>query len=209
MTTWLLTIAIAYLLGSIPFGYLLVRTFRKEDIRTIGSGNIGATNVARSGAKGLGILTLVLDALKGFLAVVIAQHLAPRVGFPAGYDLAVVAGVAVVIGHCFPVWLGFRGGKGVATALGVFFALVPLTVVLYVLAVFLLIFLLTRYVSLSSILAAAAFPLFAIPNAAQRTPIIVAGYIFIPLLVILKHHGNIRRLLAGTESRFGKPKATA
>src|SRR6478609_3728897 len=130
MTIYLIVAVVAYLLGSIPFGYLLVRIFRGEDIRQTGSGNIGATNVARSGAKGLGILTLVLDVLKGFVAVVIAQHIARRYGFPQGYDIAAAAALAAVVGHCFPVWLGFRGGKGVATALGVFLALVPLTTVL-------------------------------------------------------------------------------
>jgi glycerol-3-phosphate acyltransferase PlsY len=209
MTPWLISIPLAYLLGSIPFGYLLVRIFRHEDIRATGSGNIGATNVARSGAKGLGILTLILDALKGFVAVLIAQHIATPYGFPQAYEIAVCAGVAAVLGHCFPVWLGFRGGKGVATALGVFFALVPITTVLYVLAVFLVIVLFTRYVSLASIVAAALFPLFALPHAPARTPLVVGGYILIPLIVILKHHQNIRRLLSGTEHRFGKPKVAA
>ncbi|QNI36334.1 glycerol-3-phosphate 1-O-acyltransferase PlsY [Edaphobacter albus] len=209
MTPWLISIPLAYLLGSIPFGYLLVRFFRHEDIRTTGSGNIGATNVARSGAKGLGILTLILDALKGYFAVVLAQHLAARYGSPRAYDIAVAAAVAVVLGHCFPVWLGFRGGKGVATALGVFFALVPLITVLYLLGVFLIIVLLTRYVSLASIVAAALFPVFALPHAPARTPVIIAGYIFIPLLVILKHSQNIRRLLSGTEHRFGSRKVAA
>jgi glycerol-3-phosphate acyltransferase PlsY len=209
MTPWLISIPLAYLLGSIPFGYLLVRIFRHEDIRATGSGNIGATNVARSGAKGLAILTLVLDALKGFFAVVIAQRIAEPYGFPQAYDIAVAAGVAAVLGHCFPVWLGFRGGKGVATALGVFFALVPLTTVLYLLAVFLVIVFLTRYVSLASIVAAALFPVFALPHAPARTPIIVTGYILIPLIVILKHSQNIRRLLSGTEHRFGSNKVAA
>ena len=209
MTPWLISIPLAYLLGSIPFGYLLVRIFRKQDIRATGSGNIGATNVARSGAKGLGILTLILDALKGFVAVVLAQHIAAPYGFPQAYDIAVAAALAAVLGHCFPVWLGFRGGKGVATALGVFFALVPLTTVLYLLAVFLVIVLITRYVSLASIVAAALFPLFALPHAPAKTPILVAGYILIPLIVIAKHHQNIRRLLSGTENRFGSRKAAA
>src|SRR5664279_4462323 len=118
MNPWILSISIAYLLGSIPFGYLLVRVFRKEDIRKQGSGNIGATNVARSGAKGLGLATLLLDLGKGYAAVKIAQYIAPGM-----YDVAVAAAVAAVVGHVFPVWLKFRGGKGVATALGVFLAL--------------------------------------------------------------------------------------
>jgi glycerol-3-phosphate acyltransferase PlsY len=209
MTPWLISIPLAYLLGSIPFGYLLVRIFRHEDIRKTGSGNIGATNVARSGAKGLGILTLVLDALKGFLAVVIAQHIAEPYGFPQAYDIAAIAALAAVLGHCFPIWLGFRGGKGVATALGVFLALVPLTVVFYLLGIFLVVVLFTRYVSLASVLAAALFPIFALPHAPVRSPILVACYILIPLLVIVKHSQNIRRLLAGTEHRFGSRKVVA
>ena len=208
MTPWLLSIPLAYLLGSIPFGYVLVRLFRHEDIRATGSGNIGATNVVRSGAKGLGILTLILDALKGFIAVIIAQHIAAPYGFPQAYDIAVCAAVAAVLGHCFPIWLGFRGGKGVATALGVFFALVPLTTVLYLLAIFVVIVLITRYISLGSIVAAALFPIFSLPHAPARTPLVVAGYIIIPLIVILKHHQNIRRLLSGTENRFGSRKVT-
>ena len=120
MNPWLLSIPLAYLLGSIPFGYLLVKIFRKQDIRATGSGNIGATNVARSGAKGLGIATLLLDLGKAYLAVKIAQHLAP-----GNYDLAVVAAIAAILGHVFPIWLGFRGGKGVASALGSFLAPQP------------------------------------------------------------------------------------
>jgi len=207
MNAWLVSISLAYLLGSIPFGYLLVRIFRNEDIRATGSGNIGATNVVRSGAKGLGILTLILDALKGYVAVVIAQHIGAPYGLPQSHEIAVCAAVAAVLGHCFPVWLGFRGGKGVATALGVFIALAPLTV-LCLLAIFLVIVFFTRYVSLGSIVAAALFPVLALPHAPARTPIIVIGYILIPLIVILKHHQNIRRLLAGTEHRFGAPKVT-
>src|SRR3984957_16370284 len=112
MNPWLLSIPLAYLLGSIPFGYLLVRIFRKQDVRAQGSGNIGATNVARSGAKGLAIATLLLDLGKGFLAVDLARYLSG-----GSLDVAVAAAVAAVVGHVFPVWLGFKGGKGVATAL--------------------------------------------------------------------------------------------
>src|SRR5215210_4175683 len=123
MTQYFLVAVIAYVLGSIPFGYLLLRIFRNQDVRTIGSGNIGATNVARSGGKGLGIATLVLDALKGFLAVAVSQftpqmnHLAdpwyPQVANPA--ILAALAALCAILGHMFPVWLKFKGGKGVAT----------------------------------------------------------------------------------------------
>ena len=203
MNPWPLSIPLAYLLGSIPFGYLLVKIFRHEDIRTTGSGNIGATNVARSGAKGLGIATLLLDLGKAFLAVKIAQYLAP-----GNYDLAVVAAVAAILGHVFPIWLGFRGGKGVASALGVFLALTPAAAAC-TFAVFLIVVLITRYVSLASIVGSATFPIFGLYFVHQRTPIVVAGFLFIPLLIIVKHRENIRRLLAGTESRFGKKKAVA
>jgi glycerol-3-phosphate acyltransferase PlsY len=205
MRLWLPILAIAYLLGSIPFGYLLVRIFRKEDIRTTGSGNIGATNVARSGGKGLGILTLLLDLLKAVAAIVIAAHFAPgSPGFPS--DLAVAAGIAAVLGHVFPVWLGFKGGKGVASALGVFIAIAPLAA-LCALGVFIVVFAITRYVSLASILAAAMMPLFCMLWMPDRSPIFVGGIIFVSLLVIAKHHANIARLMQGKESRFGSKKS--
>lgn len=203
MTPWIISIPLAYLLGSIPFGYVLVKIFRKQDIRATGSGNIGATNVARSGAKGLAIATLLLDLGKAFAAVRIAQHIAP-----ANYDLAVAAAVAAILGHCFPVWLGFHGGKGVASALGVFLALTPASA-LATLAVFVVVFALSRYVSLASIIAAASLPLFAFHFVPYRTPIVIAGFLFIPLLIIVKHHQNIRRLLSGTENRFGARKVAA
>ncbi len=202
MNPWL-SIPLAYLLGSIPFGYLLVRFFRKQDIRTTGSGNIGATNVLRSGSKSLGIATLLLDLGKAFLAVKIAQHLAPD-----NYDLAVLTAIAAILGHVFPVWLGFRGGKGVASGLGVFLALTPGSAAC-ILAVFAVVFLLSRYVSLASIIASAALPLFAFYFVPTHTPIVIAGFLFIPALIIVKHHQNIRRLLAGTENRFGKRKEVA
>jgi acyl phosphate:glycerol-3-phosphate acyltransferase len=198
MNPWIISLSVAYLLGSIPFGYLLVRIFRHEDIREHGSGNIGATNVARSGAKGLGVATLLLDLGKAYVAVVIARHVGG-----GDYDLQVAAAVAAVVGHVFPVWLKFRGGKGVASALGVFLALNWPSAVA-ILLVFVVVFMLTRYVSLASIVGAATFPLFGFHFVAQRTPMVVFGFLFIPLLVIVKHHGNIRRLMSGTESRFGK-----
>jgi glycerol-3-phosphate acyltransferase PlsY len=203
MNPWLLSIPLAYLLGSIPFGYLLVKIFRKQDIRATGSGNIGATNVVRSGAKGLGIATLLLDCGKAFLAVKIAQHITP-----GDYDLAVVAAVAAILGHVFPIWLGFRGGKGVASALGVFLALSPAAAGC-TFAIFLVIFLLTRYVSLASVIGSAFFPFFGLYFVPYRTAIVIAGFLFIPLLIIIKHRENIRRLLKGTENRFGKKKAAA
>lgn len=206
MRLWLPTLVLAYLFGSIPFGYLLVRIFRKQDIRATGSGNIGATNVARSGAKGLGILTLLLDLLKAFAAVKIAQHLAPGMpGFPS--DLAVAAGIAAILGHVFPVWLRFQGGKGVASALGVFLALAPLAA-LCALGVFIVFFAIFRYVSLASILAALMLPLFCMLTLPDRSPVFVGGILFIALLVIAKHHANIARLMQGTESRFGSRKSS-
>ena len=201
MTLFPAVLAVSYLLGSIPFGYLLVRLFRKQDVRHIGSGNIGATNVARSGGKGLGVLTLVLDLAKGLVAVLLARHIAPGLlGIPS--DLAVCAAVAAIVGHVFPVWLRFRGGKGVATALGVFLALVPM-VILAAVGVFAVVVLMTRYVSLASILGAVTLPVFAILLSPDRSPVYLGGVFFIAALVILKHHANIKRLLSGHESRFG------
>lgn len=207
MLLWIVTLAVAYLLGSIPFGFVLVWMFKHEDVRTTGSGNIGATNVARSGGTKLGLLTLLLDTLKGVAAVLLALHFAPRVGGVPS-DLAVAAGVAAVVGHIFTVWLGFKGGKGIATALGVFLALVPL-MALCCLGVFVVIFALTRYVSLASIVAALSVPLFTWFLVPAHTPTLLAGVSFISLLSIAKHHANIRRLLSGTESRFGSSKAQA
>ena len=207
MNVWIVSIAIAYLLGSIPFGYVLVRVFRKEDIRAKGSGNIGATNVVRSGAKGLGIATLLLDMLKGLAAVVIARHIAS-----GNYDVEVAAAVAVVLGHVFPVWLRFRGGKGVATGLGVFLALTWPSAIGGLL-VFIAVFAISRYVSLGSLVAAVALPLFAFYFVRPRTATMTFGFLFLSVLVIAKHHANIRRLLNGTENRFGgradTPKARA
>jgi glycerol-3-phosphate acyltransferase PlsY len=209
MTLWLPILTLAYLLGSIPFGYLLVRFFRQQDIRVTGSGNIGATNVARSGGKGLGILTLALDLAKGLAAVLIARHFAPFLsGHPSAIPstLAVTAGVLAVAGHVFPIWLGFRGGKGVATALGVFLGIAPWAA-LASLTVFILLVLTTRLVSLASIAAAALIPLFALLTVPDRAPAFVGGVMFIALLVILKHRANMVRLLRGQESRFGAKKA--
>jgi glycerol-3-phosphate acyltransferase PlsY len=204
MTLWILTLAMAYLLGSIPFGYLLVRFFRHEDIRATGSGNIGATNVARSGAKILAALTLLLDVAKGLIAVRIAMHLMPGApGYPS--HLAIAAAIVAVIGHVYPVWLGFSGGKGVASALGVFLAFAPWAG-LASLTIFILLTVLTRYVSLASIIAAAMIPVFTMMTVPDRDPIFISGIMFIALLVILKHHANIARLLNGTELRMGAKK---
>jgi len=201
LSLWLLTLSLAYLLGSIPFGYLLVWLFRKQDVRATGSGNIGATNVARSGGKGLGLLTLLLDALKGYIAVLIAMHFAPNT-LHGPSTLAIAAAVVAVLGHVFPVWLSFRGGKGIATALGVFIALVPLVALASVI-LFALVVATTRLVSLGSILAAISIPFFALLLVPKRSPALLAGLTCISLVSILKHHANIVRLMQGKESRFG------
>jgi len=198
----------AYLFGSVPFGYLLVRLVRKEDIREKGSGNIGATNVIRSGSKGLGALTFVLDVLKGFFAVILCRLAVGRTGLTPheGANVVALAALCAILGHIYTVWLGFKGGKGVATAFGVFLALAPWAA-LAGLGVFILIFAVSRYVSLGSILAAAAFPVFAllIPDALRipRTPWATAVLFLAPMIVILKHHQNIARLVSGKEYRFG------
>jgi glycerol-3-phosphate acyltransferase PlsY len=211
---YVIVAAVAYLLGSIPFGYLLVRIFRGQDIRQTGSGNIGATNVARSGAKGLGIATLALDAFKGATAVGLAAFLAGSkynlcgdfVEHPCALTLRLMslAALFAVLGHVFPVWLRFKGGKGVATALGVFCILFP-KAILVALAIFILVVAITRYVSLGSILGAIAFPIAAYFT--QRPDwlalLLASG---VSLVIILKHHQNISRLLAGTENRFGGSK---
>ena len=204
---WILVLLLAYLIGSIPTGYLHIRAFRHQDIRATGSGNIGATNVARSGSKGLAVATLVLDVLKGFTAVIIAQHFALTAGFPNGYDLAAAAGLFAVLGHIFPVWLRFHGGKGVATALGVFLALTPLTA-LCSLLVFAAVFALTRYVSLASIAGAIAMAAIALLSDRKHRVIVDLVYLAIPLVVILMHYGNISRLRSGTEPKFGVTPAT-
>lgn len=204
LSLYLIIAIIAYLLGSITFGYVLVRLFRGEDIRLTGSGNIGATNVARSGAKGLGAATLLLDALKGLLAVWIASRLAANQPSPLPYMS--IAALAAVLGHMFPVWLKFKGGKGVATALGVFILLFP-KALLVALGIFILIVVATRYVSLGSILAAIAFPIGAyfIDQAGWQS--LLPVWIVVSLIVF-KHHQNIRRLMAGNEHRFGSPKTS-
>ena len=203
----LLIAAAAYLLGSIPTGYLLVRIFRHEDIRSVGSGNIGATNVLRSGGKGLAAATFLIDMLKGCSAVWIGALLGALLmpATPARTAQAIAA-LCAVLGHMFPVWLRFRGGKGVATGFGVFLVAAPWAA-LAAIGVFFLVLLLSRYVSLASILGSASFPVFAwfLVSGPRPAPFIAAQFA-VALLIIAKHHQNIRRLLAGTESRFGTPK---
>jgi glycerol-3-phosphate acyltransferase PlsY len=195
MTTFVLTAAYSYLLGSIPFGYLLVRAFCGQDVRQTGSGNIGATNVSRT-SPGLGVLTLVLDGFKGFAAVSIT-----RVLFPGNNTLLGAAAFFAIVGHMFPLWLGFRGGKGVATGLGAFVTLTPKSILVMV-AIFVVILLALRYVSLASILAVALFPILVWilePDRATASMLVFSAGS--SLLIIVKHHENIRRLLAHTESR--------
>lgn len=197
---------IAYALGSIPFGYILVKLFMKQDIRQTGSGNIGATNVARSGKKGLAIATLLLDAGKGTLAVLLARQITDRLyGYSegAGGVVMVLAALFAVLGHCFPVWLGFKGGKGVATAIGAF-AVIDARAALIAFVVFAVIFAASRYVSLSSIVSAAAFPVAAFFSLQPTYRIaLVALMTATSVVIILKHQANMQRLLAGTEPKFG------
>jgi glycerol-3-phosphate acyltransferase PlsY len=209
MLLYLIVGVVAYLLGSIPFGLILVRVFRKQDIRQQGSGNIGATNVIRSGGKGLGAATFLLDAAKGYIAVLLAWQVGLHVHQTQfqTQNLAATAAVCALVGHVYPLWLGFKGGKGVATGFGVFLGITA-TAALVALASFIVIFALSRYVSLASIIAAIAFPVAALllPHE-PLTSFMVAVVILLPLIVVAKHHANIRRLLAGTEYRFGKSKA--
>jgi len=193
---------VAYLLGSIPFGLILVRMVRGEDVRLTGSGNIGATNVARSGGAKLGIATLILDALKGYLAVFIASVASHR-NAEVDFGLAAsIAALCAILGHVFPVWLKFRGGKGVATAVGAFVGVAP-RAVLVVLAIFLVVVLIFRYVSLGSIVASALFPLLAFfLYRSESSPAGLAVMLGASLLIILKHKANIRRLVDGTENRL-------
>jgi acyl phosphate:glycerol-3-phosphate acyltransferase len=183
---------IAYLLGSIPFGYIVVKQTHGTDIRSIGSGNIGATNVYRKN-RGAGIATLILDAAKGYVAVLAAAWLTRDTGWQA------MAAVAAILGHMFTVFLSFKGGKGVATAAGAYLALSPQAVAL-TLVVFIAVAALTRYVSLASIAAAAAFP-FAVYLRGEPNEVLVAAIIG-AALIVFKHHQNIHRLLKGTENKF-------
>jgi acyl phosphate:glycerol-3-phosphate acyltransferase len=189
---------VAYLIGSIPFGLILTRLGGAGDVRRIGSGNIGATNVLRTGRKGLALATLLLDMLKGGLPAWLAFRY-------FGPDMAVVAGLGTVLGHCFPIWLRFRGGKGVATALGVVLALMPLVAALVAL-VFVAVVAVSRYVSLASLLAALAAPALAYWEGQVQLSQL---FLVLALLIIAKHGGNIRRLLAGQEAKVSFGKASS
>jgi glycerol-3-phosphate acyltransferase PlsY len=196
-THWLIP-AVAYLLGSIPFGFLIVKA-RGADIRTAGSGNIGAANVTRNAGAVAGILTLLLDAGKGYLAVWLAGRM-------AGGEISwmMVAAVLAVIGHMFPVWLGFKGGKGVATGLGVFLPICPEAVAAGI-VLWILVVAFWHYSSLGSVVAAAALPILVyLLYAPRHAPPanVTMGTILIALLVVARHRSNIERLIAGKENRL-------
>jgi glycerol-3-phosphate acyltransferase PlsY len=201
-------VLVAYLVGSFPTGYLLVRLFLKKDIRSIGSGNIGTTNVIRTGAKGLGAATFVLDICKGSLAVLLCDYLVNVLyGVCCNHKYSFFFALFAVLGHVFPVWLKFKGGKGVATGFGVFVVICPWAA-LAAFGIFALTIAITRYVSLGSILGSASFPFLAwiwVPN--LRSPVNFSILCAVPLLLIFKHHENIARLLKGTESKFGSKSA--
>jgi len=197
-TLWLIPIG-AYLLGSIPFGYLIVKMGSGSDVRGAGSGNIGATNVTRVAGKAAGLATLLLDIGKGYFAVWLAMRWSH-----GNIRWMMAAGVAVVLGHTFSCWLRFRGGKGVATGLGVFLA-IAWQAVLATLLVWLVVVAFWRYVSLGSVVAAAALPILVYLFYAPRhaPPLAVSfGSVAVAMIVIFKHRGNIARLIAGTESRL-------
>ena len=200
LTLGLASTILAYLLGSIPFGYLLVRWKKGMDIRVTGSGATGATNVMRTlGSAGFAA-TFLLDALKGAGAILLARHLTEA--DPAWIG---AAAVAVILGHCFPVWLKFRGGKGVATAVGAFLTINPLATAL-ALALFGVVVALWRFVSLGSIVAAVAFPLFLYFLTRPPLPILL-GALGGMVIILIRHLGNMGRLLAGNENRMGGGKA--
>lgn len=198
LNPYLITAALSYLLGSIPFGYLLVRAFRGEDVRSSGSGNIGATNVARK-SPALGVATLFLDAGKGFAAVLLARTLFDG---PHQELILTTAAFFAVLGHLFPFWLKFRGGKGVATSFGSFVLIAPKSILCMV-GIFLGVVAVLRYVSLGSVVAAALFPLLAWGLHEYVEPTQLFLLAAASLLIVWKHRHNLRRLAAGTESKLG------
>jgi glycerol-3-phosphate acyltransferase PlsY len=203
----LIIAASSYLLGSIPFGYLLVRIFRGEDVRQSGSGNIGATNVSRK-SPALGVATLLLDALKGTTAVALSYVVADRMAAgPPALELGALGALFAVVGHVFPVWLKFRGGKGVATGLGAFALIAPKAVLISA-GIFIAVVVISRYVSLGSIVAVGVFPFVAWRiGQFYLSPTSLALISLASLLILVKHRDNLRRLWAGTESRLGAQRA--
>ncbi len=187
-------VGVAYLVGSIPFAYLLSRR-RGVDLRQVGSGNIGASNVLRTSGVRAAVLAMVLDGIKGALAVMLAQRLT------AGPAVPVVAGLASVLGHVYPIWLRFRGGKGVATAAGVFAVLTPLSLGVAG-GVFLVAVWVTRYISVGSL--AGGMALAGTAVATDAPAVVAGGATLVFLLILLRHRANVRRLMAGTERRIGQ-----
>jgi glycerol-3-phosphate acyltransferase PlsY len=191
---WLpLALILGYLLGSIPFGLILTRLAGTEDLRSIGSGNIGATNVLRTGRKGLAAATLLLDALKGTVAVIIA-------GYLAGPEAAMLAGLGAFLGHLFPVWLKFKGGKGVAVYIGILIGLFWPAALLFC-AVWLLTAVISRYSSLSALVASLITPIFLWWFG---HPTLADFFVVLTVLLFTMHRANIRRLMAGTEGKIGQ-----
>ena len=186
-------ILFAYLLGGVPFGWILSKRFFGTDVRDKGSGNIGATNVARVAGKGAGLLTLVLDVAKGVLSVLVARAVLPSSQWGAW------AGLAAIVGHIFPVYLKFRGGKGVSTALGVFSILVP-KAVLVAAGVFLILVLLTRIVSVGSMISPVSLPL--CTSFLYRDPTLILVVSIAAVLIFVRHAGNLSRLLQGKEPKL-------
>lgn len=193
--TLLLSTLLAYLIGGLPFGYWFVRLTMGSDIRTLGSGNIGATNVQRTAGTKAGIIVLLLDILKGFLAVWLAGLM--NHGNVAALALAACA---VMVGHCYPVFLGFKGGKAVACFIGAFAPLTPVPL-LAIVIVFLLTVMMSRFISLGSLVGALTFPFLAWSIQHPPTPVLYAA-IFAAVLVIYRHRGNIQRLRSGKENVF-------
>jgi len=183
-----------YLLGSIPFALLMARRWSATDLRRVGSGNLGAANVMRASGVRAGVLVALLDMLKGALSVLVAERLSPSAAAPA------VAGLAAIVGHIYPVWLRFRGGKGVATACGVFSILTPLAVP-PALAVFVAAVWITKYISLGSVLASIALPPLAYAAGGQGP--VVAAASAAAVIIVFRHRSNVARLRAGTERRLG------
>jgi len=205
--SYIATALLGYLLGSIPTGFLVARA-RGVDIRTVGSGNIGATNAFRVLGKGLGIFVLLMDALKGWIAVQVGAYFINRLLPGAALDnLRITAGIAAILGHNFTCWLNFKGGKGIATSAGVLIALVPWALVI-ILSIFIILFLTTRFVSVGSIAASFSLPFATWFTTKDVGLTIVTGAM--GALAILKHRKNIQRLLNGTENRiqFKKKEAT-
>lgn len=190
----LLAVTLGYLAGSIPFAFLVARC-RGVDLRRTGSGNVGATNVLRTSGATLGVTAMVLDAIKGALAVLIAQRLTEGPATP------VAAGLAAIIGHIYPVWLRFRGGKGVATAAGMFGVLTPVALAIAA-GVFVVAVLVTRYISVGSVAAALTLATAAVID--DPPTAVVAGAVVAALVIVHRHRGNLARLAAGTERRIGQ-----